>query len=32
VPVLRKRKVVGIVGRMQMLTALASCLREPGKP
>ncbi|WP_038958717.1 CBS domain-containing protein [Bradyrhizobium sp. vgs-9] len=31
VPVLRKRRVVGIVGRMQMLTALESCLREPGE-
>jgi CBS domain-containing protein len=29
VPVLRKRRVVGIVGRMQMLMALESCLREP---
>jgi len=30
--VLHDRQAVGIVGRMQILTALESCLREPGKP
>jgi CBS domain-containing protein len=30
--VLRKRQVVGIVGRIQMLTALERCLRETGEP
>ncbi|WP_445217077.1 CBS domain-containing protein [Bradyrhizobium sp. Pa8] len=30
--VLHDRQAVGIVGRMQILTALERCLREPGKP
>jgi CBS domain-containing protein len=29
--VLRNRQIVGIVGRVQMLTALESCLRKPGQ-